>query len=212
MSAEDAMARMEAGHARALSGKKNLGQQFIPITQLRSMKANDLALDQYTPEEGENLINHYGRHGTDVSVGQLPDHPHYQASTTPSTRNQDYDWQRLHEDVGREGIREPFHIGREGSSVQDRLLNGHHRAIVAMNQGHMFVPVTDNPNRGNGPVPGPSYDKNLSQYKAPSRTWEPLLQEHEAEHAQPSTPTPQTEGQQQLFPTPFNDRRSRVRS
>jgi hypothetical protein len=186
----------------------NLSEQFMPITQLRNMKANDFASDQYS-EAGKEA---WGKEGIgpehfDISVGQLTrNHPAY-----ANPRHHSYDWDRLSHDYDTGEADQPLVIGKSRpawnpdqiSDPEDRLLNGHHRAIMAMEKGRMFVPVTDIHTRESTQLG--KYEH--VQPKSPARTWEPLLQEHEAEHEQAAWQkakgTPVHYGQGVLF----NDRR-----
>lgn len=52
-----------------------------------------------------------------------------------------YDWDRLHGDLDREGLKTPFEVRpMEGVEGGGYLSNGHHRAVAAMERGMMFVP------------------------------------------------------------------------
>lgn len=151
----------------------SLGQQFMPVTQLKGLESSD-----------------YPGH----SVGEVTSAG---ASSRVST-GQYHDMDRLRQDIGEHGLKDPLYVR------DNTLLNGHHRAQVAQEQGHMFVPHTPNPPKEWAPQ---TYRKLSSQ--TPNRTWEPLIQEHEAAHAEPPTKPLQVEGQQQLFQTQFTDKRSR---
>lgn len=191
MTASDAFARIEA----ALSARpKPLGEQFIPITQLQAMKANDLASDQYT-SEGLKAFNHVGLgpEHRDATVGELSrSHPFY------SHPNRPYDWDRLSRDYDTGEADRPLTVGIPNMSTpEERLLNGHHRAIMAMERGRMFVPVIQG---GENNVSGERTGKYQTMpFSRPNRTWEPLLQEHEADTGQPTRAVPQNPGQGQLF-------------
>ena len=196
-------------HGRTNKGRiSTLGQQFMPITQLQGMKANDFASDQYSPAEHAILTaNGIGPEHHDVTVGELNrNHPYYEHA------GYSYDWNRLSRDVGQHGLTTPLHVGisprgQEPYDQEPRLLNGHHRAIMAQEQGHMFVPVTHNAQMGQGTEYGRVHRP------PPTRTWEPLINEHEneAEHARwQQGPDKVHYGQGELFDqTAFNDRRTR---
>jgi hypothetical protein len=183
--------------------------QFMNIEQLKALPANDFSSDTYThtgQQKRTEIIGEQPQH-RDITVGQLSrDHPYYQYEKKEGL----YDLDHLHSNIAEHGMKEPLHVA-PGKTGEDRLMNGHHRAIVAQEAGHMFVPVTDSPSRTattRFARPGPS---------RPTRTWEPLIQEHEDEANQQhyaqakSQALPQVHyGQGVLFNHPgFNDRRSR---
>ena len=157
-----------------------LGQQFMPITQLRGLKANDFASDQYTPSHIDRRFSMTGElpEHRDITVGELSrDHPVYQYHA----KGNRFDWDRLSRDVADQGIQHPFHVSSElpGQVTHDpaqRLINGHHRAIIAMEQGHMFVPVSPNP-PGNGPGNASNEGYRKIQPEQPSMKWGPLMPE-----------------------------------
>lgn len=161
----------------------SLGQQFMPITQLKGLESSDYpghTVDEVT--KAEPMLD--GSHKSIVSTGQH------------------HDMDQLRKDVAEHGITEPLYVSDNGHS----LGNGHHRAQVAIEQGHMFVPTTNH--HPEGVAWSPQTYRGSRKLSPPSRTWEPLIQEHEAAHAEPPTKPMQVEGQQQLFQTRFNDRRT----
>jgi hypothetical protein len=184
-----------------MTAPHNLGMQFANVEQLKSMQANDFASDQYGPRQLSQF--HTIGQPLDISVGELhKDLPAYH----PAVHT--YDWGRLREDVAQHGMQEPLHIQHLPGEEHPRLVNGHHRAQEAISQGHMFVPVTEHHVESSE---DPDYRSVVP--KSPTRTWEPLIQEHEDESwmnrgvGGASKPHPD---QGQLFNNPFNDRRSKA--
>jgi hypothetical protein len=188
-----------------MTAPHNLGMQFANVEQLKSMQANDFASDQY----GSVGLSKYHAIGQpmNISVGELhKDLPAYH----PAVHT--YDWGRLKEDVAQHGMHEPLHIQHLPGEEHPRLVNGHHRALEAISQGHMFVPVTENPDPSTA---GGDYRTVVP--KAPTRTWEPLIQEHELagdrnryETAMKTHQARPFENQGKLFDNKFNDRRSKA--
>jgi hypothetical protein len=191
--------------------KRNLGPQFMNIEQLKSLPANDFSSDMF---HGSDLDRQedvgIGPEHRDITVGELTrHHPYYTAN---GAEGAGYDWSRLHREVADHGLTTPLHIGSAepygATTGEDRLLNGHHRAILAQEHGHMFVPFTDNPQHDHGAM---EY-RDSRQYQRPRRTWEPMIQEHEdeAERATWGQTPVVHQDQGQLFAHPkFTDRRSR---
>lgn len=66
-----------------------------------------------------------------------------------------YKWDKLSHDISKEGMKRPALV-HEGT-----LYNGHHRAVVAMEQGALFVPVHSDFNNG----------ENMSAGAAPYREY-----------------------------------------
>lgn len=146
----------------------SLGQQFMPITQLKGLESGDFP-------------------------GHTVEETHANA-----TSGNAYDITSLRKDIGEHGLKDPLMVR------DNTLMNGHHRASVAIDQGHMFVQHTpDHPKEW-----APMTYRNRPSRDTPTRTWEPMIQEHEAAHAPAPQHPPQVEGQQQLFQTRFNDRRT----
>ena len=183
----------------------SLGPQFIPITELNKMQAGDFDPAYYTSAQVRQ------RPGINVPtrVGDLSrDHPTYKARP--------YDWDSLSEDVAKNGL-EPLHVGTSRNLFEPdtkdlskirvpTLFNGHHRAIVAREQGHMFVPVSENDTEREPPM----------QYRAPAGgtlaplPWRPMWREHLAQTSQPTGTMGVHPDQGQLFPREqFTDRRKK---
>jgi hypothetical protein len=180
----------------------NLGQQFMPITQLKEHVAGDFDADSYTSKDQAYFRNE--GQPMNIKVGELH-------RNMPTYKRQKYDWDRLSKDVAAEGLKEPLHVGPGYKTGEPTLKNGHHRAVTAMEQGHMFVPVTENP--GNGPLPVNEFGANygFKQSALPTRTWEPIIQEHENESRQKVYGGPEGihPDQGQLFQHKFTDRRKK---
>lgn len=132
------------------------------------MKANDFASDQYSAShlDKRTLLTGEQPHQRDLTVGELSrEHPIYNHPRS------NYDWNRLGAEVGQHGIEKPLQIGAGPRwDPGERLMNGHHRAIMAMDQGHMFVPVSHDPQ------PTGERDYRVVQSK-PSMKWGPLMSE-----------------------------------
>jgi hypothetical protein len=143
------------------------------------------------------------------------DHPGLRVDETHTTvtSSHAYDMDGLRKDVGEHGLQEPLMVDPDHTT----LLNGHHRAHVAMEQGHMFVPVTSKHPADWVPK---TYRRPSSWSQRPSRTWEPLIQEHENEADQIHEQRKNAALSQRMdfrqgimFPDHgFTDRRARVKS
>ena len=162
---------MSAGKPGKIS---TLGQQFMPITQLHSLKSGDFPSLKVKDvlDDGDDHLN------------------------------QGYDLNSLRKHVADHGLKDPLMV-KDGE-----LQNGHHRAAVATEQGHMFVPHTDQMPSEWAPM---DY-RNKQSRPAVTRTWEPFLQEQEsaveafkAEDAHKAQQAKEYPGQLQLF----NDKRRR---
>lgn len=94
--------------------------QFMPITHLMDLEAGDFN----------------GR-----AVNGVFEHEYSQRHT----EEDHYDWDALRKDMGKRqaagkvSIKNPLAVGKHPTG--DYLLNGHHRAMLAIEQGHLFVPV-----------------------------------------------------------------------
>ena len=73
-----------------------------------------------------------------------------------------YDWDRLRSDVAKHGIQEPIATHPDSSMV----INGHHRAVMAIEQGHLFVPV-----RGNVTQESPNFKSYRDRRPQPEKAW-----------------------------------------
>ena len=182
----------------------SLGPQFIPITELNKMQAGDFGPGMYDSDKvakNPHLAN--PQRVSDLSR----EHPIYKA--------QHYDWNALSEDVAHNGL-EPLHVGsapnmfepntRDLSKIRvPTLLNGHHRAVIAQEQGHMFVPVTSDSKAAESP-----YRQNVRMNIGPLK-WKPLWREHLQEvNNRPSGTMGVHPDQGSLFPREqFTDRRKK---
>jgi hypothetical protein len=106
--------------------------EYMPATELQSLHS-----PQYGMTIGEAVRQH--------TEGRLRDEERGTGR---------YPWELLHEQVSEHGVSKPLAIGyhypwddnEEGDDSEDgpeyeELRNGNHRAIVALQQGHLFVPV-----------------------------------------------------------------------
>ena len=98
--------------------------QFMPITQLANMPAGD-EFDDSEPNM-EKVFTDFYRKRTQGAGGEWDD---------------PYPWDDLRNDVAKNGIQQPISIARNAERNEDVIANGHHRAAMAMEQGHLFVPV-----------------------------------------------------------------------
>jgi hypothetical protein len=100
-------------------------QQFLPITEVQKLKSGDF----------------YPKTVKDIFENRYND-PVERKDTWGN-----YKWEQLKKDVAREGITNPLMVklnhGDPKYDGNQELLNGHHRTMVAIEQGHMFVPVTE---------------------------------------------------------------------
>ena len=123
-------------------------QQFTPITTVNKMESGDFP---------GNTIGQVH--------AQLYSEPHVRESTWG-----DYDWPRLHREVAEKGLQKPLvahefdHTDEYGQNYKGLFYNGHHRAMVAIDQGHMFVPTTDD-GRGQYGTQGYEGPKNLEELR-----------------------------------------------
>lgn len=111
--------------------------QFMPITQLQKLGSVDFdALD----------VGRYGR--GPATIGEVFNRVYHDRSS--SNEESGYHWDKLRKEVGEEGIKRPIAVARRGlgadtsrgSGYQKPMVaDGHHRAMMAIEQGHMFVPV-----------------------------------------------------------------------
>jgi hypothetical protein len=98
-----------------MAASDHLGEQFITSTAMQNLKSGDF------PQ---------------FKVGQLH-------------RNQvhggyyEYDWDRLHQNIDKEGMKTPLSVGvgTRSTGTGPMLLNGHHRAVAAMERGALLVPT-----------------------------------------------------------------------
>ena len=102
-----------------MTASDHLGQQFMPVHELTGMDAND-----YPGTVGDVHRNVY--HGAPSNEDWASLH-----------KDAGYDWAGLHKSVAEHGITEPLEINRSSRT----LIEGHHRAMVAIEQGHSKVPV-----------------------------------------------------------------------
>lgn len=116
--------RDEIAHKHSLISS----QQFMPITKLMDTESGDFAPD---------------------SVGHVHEHI-YSDRKERAEGFGHYNWGKLHKDVAREGITQPLWVhpwaGNSPGAPYPALMNGHHRAMVAIDQGHLFVPTSDDYN------------------------------------------------------------------
>lgn len=100
-------------------------QQFSPITALMESEANDF-IPHSVGGVHRYYYSHEGRRAEEFG---------------------NYDMDALHQDIAREGITKPLwvvpHEDSTPENPQASLINGHHRAMVAIDQNHMFVPTTE---------------------------------------------------------------------
>ena len=110
---------------------RNVSQhQFMPITQLANATSGD-----YEHEDLHSEVPGVVK-GQRVTVGDVANKVYTDRSNDPS-----YHWNKLTQDVATAGIKNPLLVRKGENGEPDKLLEGHHRAAVAMAQGHMFVPV-----------------------------------------------------------------------
>lgn len=96
------------------------GEQFMPITKFHELEAGDYP--------GYKVINlHRGALFED-------DEPTSRVGVAGYDHRR---WNQLAQSVAKRGIVKPFAVSHD----EQELLNGHHRAVIAMEQGHLFVPV-----------------------------------------------------------------------
>jgi hypothetical protein len=99
-------------------GKIPAPDQYMPITQLMKAHSGDWAKPMGHVFEGE-----YADRSN--MGGGMP-----------------YNWGKLRADIGENGIQKPISLGHEPSPrKQPVVADGHHRAMMAIEQGHLFVPV-----------------------------------------------------------------------
>jgi hypothetical protein len=116
-----------------MAGTEHLGQQFMPITQLMNMRSHEYGL---SVGEVFNHIYNSRKEGEPLNP------------TRPNGAT--YKWDTMRQHLGQQGIKNPLLIrppkGRVlGESPTGVLMNGHHRAMTAIEQGHLFVPVKTKP-------------------------------------------------------------------
>ena len=95
-------------------------QQFTPITQLMDTRSGD-----FPAATMHGVFNHGYSAERRVTEG------------TPGS----YDWDRLRADVGKNGVKSPIRIAHDEQTGRPVVTDGHHRAMMAIEQGHLFVPV-----------------------------------------------------------------------
>lgn len=117
-------------------------QQFMPVTQLKHLESGDFV--------GE-------------TVGSLYKNTYRHSAARSSVWGR-FNWNDLHNDIAKHGIKVPLSIRHEIYAMgppHATLMNGHHRAMSALEHGHMFVPVQEN--SGN-PSSTPSFDSSGNTY------------------------------------------------
>lgn len=116
----------DLAHQRSLSALST--QQFTPITTLMSAGSGDFA-----PH----------------TVGHIYEHIYSDRKKRDEVWG-NYNWKDLHEDIARDGVTKPLWVhpraGGSPGSERPALMNGHHRAMVAIDQGHLFVPTGEDVN------------------------------------------------------------------
>lgn len=115
----------------------DIDTEYVPITELQKMRAPQFdGHGEMTVEDAFTKIHQQGK------------------NTVPGYKERGYDWAALRHDVAKHGISKPLGIGyhypwddnEEGDDSEngpqyEELRNGNHRAMVALEQGHLFVPV-----------------------------------------------------------------------
>ena len=89
--------------------------QFMPITQLMNSAAGDFSGPRSKWPSVSDVFENTYRDRSEGAGG--------------------YRWDSLRDDVAKKGIRTPLTMS------PGRLVEGHHRAMMAIEQGHLFVPV-----------------------------------------------------------------------
>ena len=91
-------------------------ERFITAHELRNMHSGDFMDEPDSPE-----LHRVGG----LSANKYP------------YRN--YDWQRLHQDIDQHGMH-PLTVVQEAGKLEPTLVNGHHRAVAAMDRGMLLIP------------------------------------------------------------------------
>lgn len=144
------------------------GEQFITSTALQRMEANDFP---------------------GYKVGELHRnqvHGHYY----------EYDWGRLHSDIDKNGFA-PLRTSDEWNDEDTSLLNGHHRAVAAMERGALFVPVKEGWNDAHE-----DEDHSYRMSKASTEVRKPHWfsgQQRPGDQSRPPKPKPEIPGQMSML-------------
>ena len=119
-----------------MANLNHLGQQFMPITQMQKLHSVDFDASDV------------GREGQGpATLGEVFNHVYTDRS---SQSENGYHWDRLRKEVGSQGIKRPIAVANRGlgddavggaAYQKPTMADGHHRAMMAIEQGHMFVPV-----------------------------------------------------------------------
>ena len=106
-----------------MASEEHLGQQFMPITQLMKLRSAD-----FETHEEMGVRNSPGGRPT---ISDVFEH----AYNDRRNGSMGYKWDDFRKQVGQHGITDPVRV------AGNVLTDGHHRAMMAMEQGHLFVPV-----------------------------------------------------------------------
>jgi hypothetical protein len=114
------------GPVRRPRGGIEASQQFTPITSLMQMHSGDFHKPIGEVFDHEYAVRKTG-HTPDESTGAYP-----------------YGWDKLRDSVQREGITTPVRVADgpiyKELSPHGMLFEGHHRSMMAIEQGHLMVP------------------------------------------------------------------------
>lgn len=101
-------------------GKIPAPDQYMPTTQLMKATSGDFG---------------------GLSMGYVFDHEYTHRTNLSSMGvRRPYNWDRLRNEVGEHGIKNPVRIS-QAEGEDPMVTDGHHRSMMAIEQGHLFVPV-----------------------------------------------------------------------